>query len=206
MIDHQILATRLTAAAKALEDHGKDTWQRVHDWTTTGRMPAAGIRGGGLTDPDAGELDDRQAERAEDRKAARYQTELTALTTRLDADLARLRVIIGVACPDGPAAFATSDMLAAQVAADGYCANCWTYEQGCYEREKDSSGAYYDRNYCRRCVRFRNDEGVLPPFALLRIWRGLGRRTWTTAEVESALSEARKPKSKNARRGQDVLA
>ena len=187
MIQPDLLADRMARCAALLADQGPLTWQRVHDWTTTGRMPAAGIRGGGLSDPDAGELDDRQAERAEDRKAARYQTELTALTTRLDADLARLRVIIGVACPDGPAAFATSDMLAAQVAADGWCVSCWRDDQALVPVTlRAGSQVPVWKDLCRWCGDWRAVHRALPPLRLVRLHRQ-GRRI-TTADVERELT------------------
>ena len=186
MIRPELLAGRMARTAGLLTEHGELVWQRAHDWTVQGRMPANGVRGGGLSDPDAGELDDRQAERAEDRKAARYQAELETLTARMDADLARLQAIIGICCPSPSRSVAQGDMLAAQVAADGWCVSCWRDDQALVPITLRASGVPVFRDLCRWCGDWRAVHRQVPPLRLLRLHHQ-GRRI-TTADVEKELT------------------
>lgn len=189
MIDHQVLAQRLTHAATVLNRDGGLTWERCQDWTPPGRMPARGERGGGMAD---GAADDRIDDRREDAAAGRYHAELSALTRRLEADTARLERIVAICCPVPAKNLQSRDMLAAQVAADGWCVNCWKDNQHLEpiskvkSRNGDMVPRYKDR--CRKCGDWKAEHGQEPPLSILQLWHD--NRRVTTAIADKALGRA----------------
>lgn len=160
MIDPEVLADRLESCELALRTYGELTWERVDAWSVA-RMPTKGERGGGIAD--GADDDDRIDDRREDAAAARYHTELTTLTARIDADLHRLRRIINICNPAVPQSLATKDMLIAQVAADGWCVSCWRADQ---HLSPVAERRYRDR--CRFCGDYHRDQQEDPPIDILR--------------------------------------
>ena len=169
MIDPDKLADHLTNTAQAVRARGDVTWGRVHDWTLPGRMPARGERGGGMG---PGAPDERIDDRREDAAAARYHTEMQALTKRLDADLARLTRIISICCPVPPKTLANRDLLAAQVAADGWCVSCWRDDQHLTpittQRTRNGTEVPLYKDRCRWCGEWRSHSRQDPPLDVLQ--------------------------------------
>lgn len=182
----------------AIEEQGEATMELFHSWAYGPRsVPNGGERGGGLGTAAPEETFDA----ASDRKAAGYENEYCTLLARIEADLRRVEHLHAIAVVEDRLKTRNRSgdldpLLAAEAAAAGYCASCWRLDQTCNDREKDGEGNYYDRNACRRCVRFKNEHGIYPPLDLLHIWHKLGRRQWTTAEVDAALAAAKQPKKK----------
>lgn len=172
MIQHDRLADTLEAAAHHVRQQGNLTWGRTSDWTTAGRMPSTGVNGGGLGEATP---DETNGDMREDRAAARYHDELDKLTARLDADLHRLTRIMNICCPPPPKSLQSKDMLAAQVAADGWCLSCWRDDQHLEPISVRPTGQAYYRDRCRPCGQWRNEHGEDPPPDILRA-RHTGRR------------------------------
>lgn len=167
MIDPYRLAEDLDVTAKELRNDGPCTWQRVHDWTTAGRMPAPATRGGGLG---AATPEDDLSDRRDDRAAAAYQLELDTLTRRIDSDVHRLRRIIAITNPDRPKELRHSEMTSAQLIADGWCPSCFRDNR---YLEPLAAGRYSDR--CRPCGEYRARENQDPPQDALRIIHTKGK-------------------------------
>ena len=179
MIPPGKLSASLKRLTTLLDAHGETTWQRVSDWTHPGRMPTNGTRGGGLAQAVS---DEHLEERNGDRIAARYHQEVTQLAARLDTDIARLTQIIAICCPARPKHLANRDVMAAQVAADGWCVSCWRNGQ---HLEPVVKGQYRDR--CRFCGDWRGQHHSDPP-ALIMDLRHAGRRI-TQNDVDRALGK-----------------
>lgn len=177
MIEPDVLADRLQDVAVLLRAQGGVTWERVDDWTSA-RMPRA-------VEPDDddmeqrardGRSDDDEDNRREDAAAARYKGELAGLTKRMDADAARLTRIVSICNPDHPEGLKNRDLLAAQVAADGWCVSCWRNDQHLTEitlrPEKDPTKKRYPfyRDTCRPCGDYKKENGQYPPPSVLRHW------------------------------------
>lgn len=128
----------------------------------------------------AGASERDEADRRDAAAAARYKTELTTLTRRIEADLTRLGRIIGICNPPTPKNLQARDMQVAQVEADGWCGSCWRDDQ---HLEPVAEGRY--RGRCRPCGDWRGENGADPPVPLLKL-RHSGRRI-TTAAVAKAL-------------------
>lgn len=182
---HLIAASEnVKAIPPRLHRYGPETWHRVLDWERKD-LPRS--------EPDDEDeqaqaqrreatSDDRRDELRDDAHAARYADELRRLTNRitarqrlidkacnsLDADLSRLDRIITITNPDAPARVGSKDMLAAQVAADGWCVSCWRDEQHLTEITKRPSGEPWYRDLCRSCGQWKAENGELPPLDLLR--------------------------------------
>lgn len=167
MIDPYHLAEALNRTEAELLHFGSTTWQRVHDWTTSGRLPAPATRGGGLG---TATPDDDLSDRREDRAAAAYKHELDTLTKRIDADLHRLRRIIAITNPDKPKELRHSDMTTAQLIADGWCPSCFRDNR---HLSPLAAGRYSDR--CRPCGEYRARENQDPPMDALRIIHTKGK-------------------------------
>lgn len=188
------ISTNSTKVGDELATHGDNLWDMFSSWTYGPRpAPASGERGGGGSEVDQ---EDRKDEAAKDRRASRiFDQWKTALANKEEADNELRRLIaIGVLedrTKTRNRAGELNPILAAEVAAAGLCVSCHRLDQTCFDREKDGKGVFYDREACRRCRRFKNDEGIYPPVELLHIWHKLGRRFWTTAEVAAALDNAR---------------
>jgi len=138
-----------------------------------------------------GEPDERIDDRKDDAAAARYHAELSTLTKRIDADLHRLRRIIGICCPSPTKGLASRDMLSAQVAADGWCVSCWKDDQNLTPITMTTGGGkprprYKDR--CRFCGEWKAEHGQDPPVAILQLMHE-GRRI-TTAAIERAMGKS----------------
>lgn len=164
---HQLLTT-----ASAIQSHGDTTWQRTHDWQRF-ILPSRGERGGGL--PEDAVLDDQLADRQEDRQASRYHTELLALIHRIHTDTSRLQRLQGIANPPTPRTIKNRDLMAAQVAADGYCLSCWRNNQHLTPIETRPNGEPYYRDRCRWCGEYKAAHRDDPPLEYLRL-RHAGRR------------------------------
>jgi hypothetical protein len=182
VIDPDLLAKRLKATSEAVTRYGRTTWQRADDWQPPGRMPARGERGGGMAD---GATDERHDDRKEDAAAGRYHSELSALTRRLDADMARLERIMAICCPEDNRSLRNKDLMAAQVAADGWCTSCWRDDQYLVPIALQKSGVPFYRDLCRACGEWKAEHRQLPPLSIL-VLRHAGRRV-TTADVDKAL-------------------
>lgn len=167
MIGPHQLAEAMARTEADLHHYGPATWERLHDWTTAGRMPAPATRGGGLG---TATPEDHLSDRREDRAAAAYQAELDTLTKRIDADLHRLRRIIAIANPDKPKELRHSDMTAAQLIADGWCPSCFRDN---HHFSALAAGRYSDR--CRPCGEYRARENQDPPMDALRIMHTKGK-------------------------------
>ena len=100
-LDPLALADELEQTAQALRKSGAKTWQRIHDWTPTPRIPT-------YPGPDDEEDEDgtpvrpprsteEERNRLEDAQASRYWSELAAIIPRVDADTRRLRRLVAIA-------------------------------------------------------------------------------------------------------------
>ena len=129
--------------------------------------------------------DDERNDRRWDEQAAGYAKELAAILGRVDADLTRLTRLEGILCPDQPKQLGNRDLLAAQVAADGWCVSCHRDDGYCEPVWESRS-----RDGCQWCARWRTSEGAWPPVALVR-WRHRNPgRALTTADVARLLGKA----------------
>lgn len=181
------LIDAFTLAAAKLKDHGDTLWQRTADWNRTRRIPP----------PDLSDIEDDEdrisreeaEERLGDALASRYQSEVAAIAKRLRSDLARLNQIDAIVVRAQPRQLVGKELVTAQVAGAGFCVSCWRYDKTIKDRERDSNGAFYDKEACRRCARFKRDYGVYPPVPLLEHWHGRGKN-WTTAMIAQALEAA----------------
>lgn len=173
MIRPDRLLALLEAVTQQVGHRGDLAWQRIHDWEREARIPRDGNRGGGLADA---VNDDRIREQYEDNAASRYQAELSTLTDRIDSDLRRLMVLIAIATPTRPRTVASKEYLAAQAAADGWCASCFR-DAGHLEpiavRPGTTTPYYVDR--CRACGEWRKIHGEDPPIDVLRTRHRGGR-------------------------------
>lgn len=186
VIDRERLAGLMETAETDLRtDKGVLTWERVEAWTRDGKMPATGERGGGVGDAEA---EDAARDRMEDAAAARYQDELDKLTKRLEADLLRLCRIMDICCPQPSKQLANRDLLAAQVAAEGWCVSCWRDDQHLTPITLRPGGQPYYRDRCRACGEWKAEHGQDPPKMILEL-RHAGRRI-TTADAAKALGRA----------------
>lgn len=165
----------MTRPMQALEDDLRRTlllfpdkadlmWSRTVDWQRI-RPPSTEERGGGS----GGAASDQAVEdRLGDAAAARYHDELKALVRRLTTDLRRLQRIAGIVLPAQPRKIQGRDMLAAQVAAEGWCVSCWRDDQYLHPIEKDPKGHKRHRDLCRFCGGWKAEHGDLPPMDVLR--------------------------------------
>lgn len=196
------IAGQSAVIGTTLEQHGEHDWDVLRSWEYGPLRPASvGERGGGTA---GSAVEDRKIEAAADRRAAGFFTEWRTLLDEKARIDRRLLVLHDLAHPDvttGRTRNGELDpILAAEVAAAGYCASCWRYESTMKEREKDPhTGHHIYRDWCRECGRFKAEHGILPPLELLRIRHGLGRRRWTQAEVDNALAAAKTTKGKSRR-------
>ena len=177
MIAAADLADRLNAASCAVRTQGPLTWERLEDWHTPGRLPTHGTRGGGMAE--GADDDERLLDRKDDIAASRYWDEMRTLTRRLEADLARLNTILGIANPERPRTVASRDMQLAQVEAEGWCGSCWRNDQNltAVTMQKSRNGAEVPkyRGRCEWCGKHRKATGEDPPIEYLRA-RHEGRR------------------------------
>lgn len=201
MIEPERLADRLQECAVLLRTQGGGstlgdlTWQRCDDWTDA-TMPR-------LVEPlsdeqeeraRAGRSEDDETRRRDEAAAARYKAELSALTKRLEADIARLTRIIGICNPQKPKELRRGDRTAAQVLAEGSCPTCWRIgvdEAITLRPEKDPEKVArpYYKDRCKWCGEWRAEHGQDAPLSILRIHHTPGRHL-TTADVAKALGRA----------------
>lgn len=187
----QRTARTLTDAAETigkiparLQQYGPQTWRRVLDWEQR-ELPRSEPDD---EDEDAREArkqatsDERREDIASDAHASLYAEEMRRLTTRIQArqrllekgchaladDLSRLDRIVSIANPDAPATVLSKDMLAAQVAADGWCISCWKDEQHLTKITTRPSGEPWYKDLCRPCGQYKAENGELPPLDVLR--------------------------------------
>lgn len=120
-----------------------------------------------------------------DAQASTYRDELARILKRVDADLGRLERLHEILCPDQPERLRNRDLLAVQVAADGWCVSCHRDNAYCEPVWKDRS-----RDGCQWCTKWRQSEGQWPPVALVR-WRHRNPgRALTTADVARLMGKA----------------
>lgn len=158
------------ATAQALRGEHLDLlWQRTVDWQRVRHMADRGERGGGSGEAAS---DDAIEERIGDAAAARYHDEVQTLVRRVTADLARLHRIAGIVIPAQPRRLQGRDMLAAQVAADGWCVSCWRDEQALVPIAVRASGPQKGRPYytdlCRFCGGWKAEHGQVPPIDVVQ--------------------------------------
>lgn len=187
MIAPEVLADRLDELAVRLRSQGGVTWERVTDWETATdpRLHVPEPRDEeGEARVRQGRSDVDEEDRKGDAAAARYRSELTSLAGRVYADLARIETIITVCNPDQPERLANRDLLAAQVAAEGWCPSCWRDDQHLQEIElRKSTGKPYYRGLCRWCGGWKGDTGSIPPVWIVKKHH---RRTLNAADIEKA--------------------
>ena len=192
MIDHLVLAqrsARLTALLRSTR--GSTTWKRVADWNVAAGLPPQ------WTPPQPGDADyegpeepldlsDRDAaDRRDAALTAKYQKELGMISSRIDRDMARVERIIELCNPPKPAELRSKELLAAQVAADGWCVSCHRNDQTLTPIQVQPSGVPFYRDLCRFCGEWKAEHRALPPLPIL-VLRHAGRRV-TTADVDKAL-------------------
>lgn len=164
------LAETLDRARALLLANGDDVWRRTLDWQRADRLPGE-TRGGGNTAPS----DDAIRERAGDRKAGMLHDEYRTLLARTSADLRRLVAIHAEATPHQPRRLQGKDMLASQIAANGWCESCWRDDHRLVEIETRSDGAPYYRGLCRWCGGWKHEVGHLPSVEQVRQHHTTGR-------------------------------
>lgn len=198
MIQPERLADRFREAAILLESQGpvawaltlgELTWQRADDWEHA-RDPRLHIPEP-LDDEDderarTGRSDEEEERRRLDAAASAYKSELSKLTERLQADMARMSTIIEICCPSRPKHLQAKDLLVAQVEADGWCGSCWRHDQHLVPITLRSNGDPYYRSRCKPCGEWRREHNQDPPLAVLEI-RHSGKRL-TTAAVARVLA------------------
>lgn len=181
------LAQQLRRTAALLEDHGTVMLQRTADWTAPPRQGEGHrwTRGGGITDPDQPDDDD---DHREEQRVTRYNDELTSILARVDADTARLEALQRIVMPAAPHRIGTTDMQAAQLAADGWCVSCARDRdgQGRPFLEPVKTGVYADA--CDWCGRWRAaNNGQDPPVEFVRYRHASGNKRITTKVADAIL-------------------
>ena len=143
-------------------------WQRTVDWQRI-QKHADDSRGGGSGEAAS---DDVIEDRIGDATAARYHDEVQALARRILADLQRWQKIASIVLPPQPRKLQGRDMLAAQVAAEGWCVSCWRDEQTLVPIPVKASGPQKGQPYytdlCRFCGGWKGEHGQVPPIDILQ--------------------------------------
>lgn len=188
-----VFHANLLAAAEAIAESYTESWQRTYDWQTN-RAPKWKPE----LDDDEQDEDRRAsvserdaADKRDEAQASRYHQELRTLTARIDADIARVRRIITISTPSDPRTLKSKELLAAQVAAEGYCVNCWTDDQHLEpitlrpETDPHIKAKPYYRDLCRACGAWKAEHNQHRPMLVLRLVHQ-GRRV-TQSDVDRAL-------------------
>lgn len=152
------LGAELEGLGPQLIDNGETLWDRTQAWTKA-VLPVNGTRGGGTA---GGASDDQLTEILGDRAAARYHEEVKDLAKRMQVDARRMKKLITIACPEQPKQLGNRDLLAAQVAAEGWCVSC--HRDGGH---LEPVWADHFRDACRFCGE----------------WRAAHDRQWPTLKV-----------------------
>lgn len=153
-------------------EQGPLIWQRAKDWTRVDQIATDSTRGGGVGEAASDtQIEDRHL----DAIASRYHAELDKLTDRIAADLHRLRRISTITSPAPARTLASKELLAAQVAADGWCISCWRDDQHLHPISKRPNGDPYYTDLCRACGEWKATNGELPPLDVLKTRHAGGR-------------------------------
>ena len=156
------LEDALTPLADALAAKGDVLWRRTVDWQRLQQQShdqRGGGKGDGLTDDDLDEI-------LGDAAASRYHTEVADLFRRMAADATRLQRLMQIVVPSQPSKPKGKDMLAAQVAAEGWCVSCWRDDQAlvpiAVRTSGPDKGRPYYRDLCRFCGGWKAEHGTIP--------------------------------------------
>lgn len=184
------------------EAKGYLAWDAMAGWKPGPQpAPSSGVRGGGGSETQA---EDRRAEAAQARSAAKRFEEFRAHLAALEKYAREVMRDIDIACPPDLEELKSRRTgtyeadTAADVAADGWCASCWRNDQQMVRREKDRRDMYFYKSYCRWCGLFKAKHGIEPPLPLLEA-RHAGHSI-SLEEVEKAIKAAT-PKGKKKTKG-----
>lgn len=165
----------LIAAAQALvrnlESHGTVAWQNVEDWRREQRhLTTDSTRGGGSGEHAANQARDR---REEERVSQLYDRLTAAVTAAMDA-ITLVDTLVTETIPlrtpkTKPA------LLAAQIAAEGWCRSCYRDDQHLEPITTRPDGTPFFRDLCKWCGYWQAEHGQLPSADVLR-QRHQGRR------------------------------
>ena len=162
MISPDKLAAILEDMARKLRSTGDDTWQRTVDWERAARVERDSNRGGGGC---ASTEDIR--EHQENERLGRLRDKLDRATKQVaDGCAAITAVMADTKRP--PRHGASTDVLAAQAAADGWCRSCFRADQHLAPITLRPNGQPVYRDLCRFCGAWKGEYGQVPPLDVLR--------------------------------------